>query len=181
MSVASAIPTGTWTLALRQRFRLPATTMPVRLNRHLPSAVMQFPGPSFTKGTAHGACLPSGYGPVFESATRWPCVAISGVRDPVAEASAQMSWSKRMARRLTPRVVAFTQRTVRALLHGPFDSEDVTTKAGRNVLAATATLQGLSHEELETNELEYLHPGYPVISAARAIETGRTAQRSPRI
>src|SRR5689334_21550334 len=110
MSVASAIPTGTWTLALRQRFRLPATTMPVQLNRHLPSAVMQFPGPSFTKVTAHGACLPSGYGPVFESVTRWPCFAIIWVRDPVAEASVQMGWRKRVARHLPPNVVAALQR-----------------------------------------------------------------------
>jgi hypothetical protein len=70
---------------------------------------------------------------------------------------------------------AFTERSVRALLNGPFDSDDITTVVGGNVLAAMAMLQGLSHEELETNELEYLDPDYPVIIAARAVKTGRTA------
>jgi SAM-dependent methyltransferase len=70
---------------------------------------------------------------------------------------------------------AFTERSVRALLNGPFDAEDITTMVGGNVLAAMAMLQGLSHEELETNELEYLDPDYPVIIAARAVKTGRTA------
>ena len=43
------------------------------------------------------------------------------------------------------------------------------------VLAAMAMLQGLSREELETNELEYLDPDYPVVIAARAVKSGRTA------
>src|SRR5690242_14308527 len=84
--------------------------MPVRLRRHLPSAVMRFHGPSSTKVTAHGGCMPSGYGLVCESVTRWPCVTISVVRDPVAETSVQMSWPKRVARHPPPNVVAALQR-----------------------------------------------------------------------
>ncbi len=70
---------------------------------------------------------------------------------------------------------AFTDISVRALLNGPFDSADITTVVGGNVLAAMAMLQGLSHEELETYELDYLDPDYPVIIAARATKAGRTA------
>ena len=70
---------------------------------------------------------------------------------------------------------AFTERSVRALLNGPFDSEDITTVVGGNVLAAMAILQGLSHEELATNELDYTDPDYPVIVAARAVKAGQTA------
>jgi SAM-dependent methyltransferase len=66
---------------------------------------------------------------------------------------------------------AFTERSVRALLNGPFNSEDITTEVGGNVLAAMAMLQGLSHEELETNELDYSDPDFPVIIAARAVKT----------
>ncbi|MCU1698692.1 MAG: methyltransferase [Mycobacterium sp.] len=70
---------------------------------------------------------------------------------------------------------SFTERSVRALLTGPFHKDDISTVVGGNVLAAMALLQGLSHEELGTNELEYLDPDYPVIIAARAVKTGRTA------
>lgn len=70
---------------------------------------------------------------------------------------------------------SFSERCVRALLNGPFDSEDVTTMVGGNVLAAMALLQGISQEELETDELEYLDPDYPVTIAARAVKTVRTA------
>ena len=70
---------------------------------------------------------------------------------------------------------SFTERSVRALLSGPFSSDDITTMVGGNVLAAVALLEGLSFEELGTDALEYLDPDYPVTIAARAIKTGRTA------
>jgi SAM-dependent methyltransferase len=66
---------------------------------------------------------------------------------------------------------AFSERSIRALLNGPFDPEGITTVVGGNVLAAMAMLQGLSHEELATNELEYSDPDFPVIIAARAVKT----------
>jgi len=69
---------------------------------------------------------------------------------------------------------SFTERSVRALLNGQFNSHDITTTVGGNVLAAVALLEGLSQEELGVDALEYLDPDYPVTIAARAIKAHRT-------
>lgn len=69
---------------------------------------------------------------------------------------------------------SFTESSVKGLLNGPFDADDITTTVSGNVLVAIALLQGLSQEELDRTELEYVDPDYPVTIAARAVKSTRT-------
>lgn len=66
----------------------------------------------------------------------------------------------------------FTSLSIRRLLEGSFQPENVTVRTYGNVLAATASLQGIAAEELRKKDLDYRDPGYQVSIAARAVKTG---------
>ncbi len=57
----------------------------------------------------------------------------------------------------------FTDRSARMLLEEAFDPADVQVFAHGNVLVATAFLQGMSLEELTSEELDYVDPDYQVL------------------
>jgi hypothetical protein len=65
---------------------------------------------------------------------------------------------------------SFTSRSVRQLFEEVFPPTSVAVEAHGNVLAATAFLQGLASEELQTSELEHRDPDYEVLITVRAVK-----------
>ena len=63
----------------------------------------------------------------------------------------------------------FTVTSLLRLLGEAFGPGNVAVESHGNVLAATAFLQGIAREELETHELDYADLSYPLVLAARAI------------
>jgi SAM-dependent methyltransferase len=64
----------------------------------------------------------------------------------------------------------FTSLSARKLFAEVFAEDDVTVEVYGNVLAATAFLQGLTVQDLSTDELDYHDPKYEVILGIRALK-----------
>ena len=71
-----------------------------------------------------------------------------------------------------------TEAGARTLFEKVFPPAALEVRSRGNVLAATAFLQGLSCEEVETRELDADDPDYPVLVTVRAVKEGRPAHRS---
>jgi hypothetical protein len=63
---------------------------------------------------------------------------------------------------------SMTQSAARRLFEEHFGADRVVVEQFGNVLAATAFLQGLAFEEVETSDLDKADPLYPVITGIRA-------------
>lgn len=66
----------------------------------------------------------------------------------------------------------FTSLSARRLFEDVFGTPNVEVEAYGNALAATAFIQGLATEELETGELEHRDPVYEMIITLRALKEG---------
>jgi SAM-dependent methyltransferase len=64
----------------------------------------------------------------------------------------------------------FTTLSAKRLLEEVFPPENIEIESFGNVLSATAFLQGLSTQEIRTDELDYRDPSYPVAIAIRAVK-----------
>ena len=63
---------------------------------------------------------------------------------------------------------SFTPAALERLFAESFGKDNVLVEHHGNVFAATAFLQGLALEEVETAKLDHLDKSYPVIAAVRA-------------
>jgi len=66
---------------------------------------------------------------------------------------------------------ALTVRSSKRLFAETFSNEAVEVASHGNVLAACALLQGLASEELQSKELKYRDPSYPVLITIRAVKS----------
>ena len=64
---------------------------------------------------------------------------------------------------------SFTETSLRRLLSGSFDAEDLEISVYGNLNAATGFLHGAAVEDIGAGKLRKLDPEYPVIVAARAV------------
>ena len=74
----------------------------------------------------------------------------------------------------------FTPLSARKLFTEVFPEECVQVQAFGNVLAATASLQGLVTEELSREELDHHDPEYHMVIAIRAVRPARESRAAPR-
>lgn len=65
---------------------------------------------------------------------------------------------------------SFTTLSAQRLFAEQFPAENIEIASFGNVLAATAFLQGLAVQEVQTAELDYCDPGYPVTITIRAVK-----------
>jgi SAM-dependent methyltransferase len=65
---------------------------------------------------------------------------------------------------------SFTTLSAQRLFEELFPAENIEIETFGNVLAATAFLQGLAAQEVQTDELDYCDPSYPVIITIRAVK-----------
>ena len=63
---------------------------------------------------------------------------------------------------------SFRTDSLRRLLSGPFEPEQVDISSRGNLFAATAFLHGAAQEEVESAKLEPVDPSYPLVLTARA-------------
>ena len=66
---------------------------------------------------------------------------------------------------------AMTQSAARRLFAERFNPSQVQVKQFGNVLAATAFLQGVAFEEMDSASLDVVDPLYPVITGIRAVKS----------
>jgi SAM-dependent methyltransferase len=65
---------------------------------------------------------------------------------------------------------SFTALSIQKLFGESFPADHLTIETFGNVLSATAFLQGLASEELQTQELDYQDPSYQVLITVRAVK-----------
>ncbi len=63
-----------------------------------------------------------------------------------------------------------TPAAVSRILQEQFDVDSVSLEVHGNVFVATAFLQGVSAEEIESSSLRVMDEKYPIVVAARAIK-----------
>jgi SAM-dependent methyltransferase len=64
----------------------------------------------------------------------------------------------------------FTTRSIMKLFEAHFSGENIHVKAYGNVKASVAFLHGIAHEELSSNDLDYLDPDYELLIGVQAIK-----------
>jgi hypothetical protein len=64
----------------------------------------------------------------------------------------------------------FTTRSIMKLFEAHFSGENIHVKTYGNVKASVAFLHGIAHEELSSNDLDYLDPDYELLIGVQAIK-----------